>query len=72
MVMVEAGEPDTVLSERQLAKRLGVGQRTLQRWRTEGNGPVYLRLGKRIAYLERDVESWLTTRRCRSTSDQAA
>ena len=39
-----------VLSEMELANRWGVSPKTLQRWRTEGRGPKYLKLSKRVTY----------------------
>lgn len=39
-----------VLSETELAHRWGVSPKTLQRWRTEGRGPKYLKLSKRVTY----------------------
>ncbi len=39
-----------VLSEMELAQRWGVSPKTLQRWRTEGRGPHYLKLSKRVTY----------------------
>ena len=39
-----------VLSETELAHRWGVSPKTLQRWRTEGRGPQYLKLSKRVTY----------------------
>ena len=39
-----------VLSETELANRWGVSPKTLQRWRTEGRGPKYLKLSKRVTY----------------------
>ena len=38
------------LSETELAQRWGVSPKTLQRWRTEGRGPKYLKLSKRVTY----------------------
>jgi transposase-like protein len=35
-----------VLSENELAERWGVNPKTLQRWRSEGRGPHYLKLSK--------------------------
>ena len=32
---------------------------TLERYRSVGTGPRYARLGRRIVYRKRDVESWL-------------
>jgi predicted DNA-binding transcriptional regulator AlpA len=39
-----------VLSENELAHRWGISPKTLQRWRTEGRGPKYLKLSKRVTY----------------------
>jgi predicted DNA-binding transcriptional regulator AlpA len=39
-----------VLNENELAQRWGVSPKTLQRWRTEGRGPRYLKLSRRVSY----------------------
>ena len=39
-----------VLTEVDLASRWAMSPRTLQRWRMEGRGPHYLKLGKRVSY----------------------
>lgn len=39
-----------VLSEIELAHRWGMSPKTLQRWRSEGRGPKYLKLSKRVTY----------------------
>ena len=41
--------PRQVLSEADLASRWGMSPKTLQRWRMEGRGPHYLKLGKRVS-----------------------
>jgi hypothetical protein len=53
-------EPSEVrhLTQAQLAKRLGVSQRTLEGWRYRGKGPAYLRLEGRVAYRLTDVEQF--------------
>ena len=38
------------LNENELAQRWGVSPKTLQRWRSEGRGPRYLKLSKRVSY----------------------
>lgn len=38
------------INERELAKRWGISPKTLQRWRSEGRGPRYLKLSKRVTY----------------------
>jgi hypothetical protein len=44
------------LLEHELAQRWRLSVRTLQRWRRAGSGPVFLRLGRRVAYRHSDVE----------------
>lgn len=43
------GDP-RVLNENELAQRWGISPKTLQRWRSEGRGPKYLKLSKRVSY----------------------
>lgn len=38
------------LNEMELAERWEMSHRTLQRWRMDGRGPTYLKLGKRVSY----------------------
>ncbi|MFN3629204.1 MAG: helix-turn-helix transcriptional regulator [Casimicrobiaceae bacterium] len=46
-----------VLNENELAQRWGLSPKTLQRWRSEGRGPRYLKLSKRVSYpLESVIE----------------
>jgi len=49
------------LDERALAARWSMSPRTLQRWRQDGHGPVYLKLGGRIVYRVCDIETWEMT-----------
>ena len=60
-----------VLSEDQAAELLGLSVRTLQRFRVDGRGPRYLKLGrKRVAYSESDLSAWLDQCRRESTSER--
>ncbi len=54
----------------ELAKLLGVSKRTLQRWRLEGGGPQYARIGRGCLYLISDIEGWLNRRRFCNRSDE--
>jgi len=38
------------INEIELAQRWGISPKTLQRWRSEGRGPKYLKLSKRVTY----------------------
>lgn len=46
------------LTQNQLAERLSVSPRTLERWRWLGQGPRFLKLGGRVAYRIVDVEAF--------------
>ena len=61
---------DELLTPCQTAAYMGVGLPTLQRQRTEGTGPKFVKLGKRlIAYRAADVRAWLRGRVTESTAD---
>lgn len=57
------------LNQRQLAERWGVSEASLERWRTEGIGPVFLKLQGRIAYRLEDVEAFEMRSLHKSTSE---
>lgn len=44
------------------AGRLRSNPRTLERWRTNGTGPNFVRIGRRIFYRRAALESWLEKR----------
>ena len=45
----------THLNQTDLARRWRISPRTLERWRWLKQGPVYLKLGGRVAYRVEDV-----------------
>lgn len=47
-----------LLSDRDLADMLELTPDTLQTWRSEGKGPCFTRLGKKVFYRLADVLSW--------------
>lgn len=49
------------LSEKLLARRWGLSHRTLERWRHDGQGPAYLKLGGRVIYRLCDIETYEAT-----------
>lgn len=46
------------INQKQLAERWGISQRTLERWRAIGWGPLFLKMGGRVVYREKDVLSY--------------
>ncbi len=51
------------------ARFLGVSPRTLEKKRLTGDGPPFLKIGRRVLYDIRDLEDYLASCRRRSTSD---
>jgi hypothetical protein len=45
-----------------------ISTRTLQRWRLEGVGPTYVKLGRLVRYRQTDLNSFLEERTRTSTS----
>lgn len=58
------------LNQRQLADRWGVSEATLERWRSEGIGPVFLKIQGRVLYRVEDVESYEVECLRKSTSER--
>ena len=57
------------LNTRRAAAYLGLSTRTLDRYRVSGDGPVFIKFGGRVRYLQEDLDAWARTRRRKSTSD---
>lgn len=61
-----------VMSEQDAARKLGVSVRTLQRWRVEGRGPKFTKLGKLVGYTEGSLVKLIEDNQRQSTSESAA
>jgi len=64
-----ASTSDLVMREDPAAALLLLSVRTLQRWRVEGRGPRFLKLGKIVVYRRDDLEAWLASCSQQSTSE---
>lgn len=69
---MEAAERVKHLNQSQLAERWDMSENTLERWRSEGIGPVFLKLPGRVLYRTEDVESFESESLRKSTSARAA
>ena len=49
-----------VLDEQDLSARWGVNVKTLKRWRNEGHGPRYIKIGRSVTYFPKDIEHFET------------
>ena len=46
---------NTYLTQTQLAERWQVAESTIERWRSEGSGPIYLKMMGRVRYRLTDI-----------------
>jgi excisionase family DNA binding protein len=54
---------DPLITERELAERLGCSRELLRVYRREGRGPGHLKIGRLVRYRTSDVEAWLAAQR---------
>ena len=59
-----------VMSENELAQHWGVNLKTLQRWRSEGRGPRYLKLSKKVVYPLVEIRTFEANALYASTSER--
>jgi len=59
----------STLKVREAATRLGLSASTLNKWRTQGRGPRYVKLGRSVFYRPADLDAWLVDRVRSSTSE---
>jgi hypothetical protein len=55
-----------LLTQSETAELLRLSERTLERWRVVGGGPVFCKLGKRVLYRHADLEKWISSHAVRS------
>lgn len=48
-----------LLTPREAATWLRSTERTLERWRRQGTGPAFVRVGRHVAYRLEDLEAWV-------------
>ena len=58
------------LNQRQLADRWDLSEATLERWRSEGIGPVFLKLQGQVRYRIEDIEAFEVDSLRKSTSER--
>jgi hypothetical protein len=59
------------VSVQEAAVYLGISKSFLDKTRLNGTGPVYLKIGRRVAYDLGDLEIWATVQKRRHTSEIA-
>lgn len=63
---------DTLLDTDAAPGIIGAARQTLARWRSEGQGPPFIKVGSKVMYRRSDLENWLAARTRRSTSDDGS
>ena len=57
------------LTTREAATYLGLATSTLNKWRCDGGGPHFLKLGRAVRYHQDDLDRFLEARMFRSTNE---
>jgi hypothetical protein len=52
-----------------VAWQLNCEIKTLEAWRSRGEGPVFVKIGRLVRYAPADVLAWIESRRVKSTSE---
>lgn len=60
--------PDELLTPTAASEFLKITVVTLQRWRTEGCGPPYCKIGRRVTYRRSDLNEFVNGRVVQSTA----
>lgn len=69
---VPMSDNTTYLTQKQAADLLHISVRTLERMRLEGNGPRFLKAGRRVLYSQLSIEDWLNQRTFESAAEARA
>ncbi len=60
---------EELLTQKQLARRWNISERTLERWRVIGHGPQFIKIGGHVRYRLSDIVAYEDRRLARSTKD---
>jgi excisionase family DNA binding protein len=60
-----------LLTQAEASRLLRLSERTLERLRLQGGGPLYVKAGRAVRYRECDLEAWIAQRVVNSTSEEA-
>lgn len=61
-----------MLDTREVAARTGLSVSTLRKWRLNGRGPAFYKVGSAVRYNPAVLDAWLNERRATSTSQPIA
>ncbi|WP_075575133.1 helix-turn-helix transcriptional regulator [Lysobacter antibioticus] len=60
------------LNVRAAARYLGIAKSTLDKMRSDGRGPRYLRLGTRVFYRPKDLDEYVASKFIETTDSRSA
>lgn len=60
-----------ILDINKVAEQLNVRPASLAKWRVTGDGPRFVKLGKRVGYRQQDIDAWIESKVRSSTSEDA-
>jgi hypothetical protein len=63
------GSFNELLAPEEAAQQLKMAKQTLARWRVEGTGPLFVRLGNRVFYRSTDLHAFVAGRVFTSTAE---
>lgn len=59
MIRDDGVQGTRAMNESELARQANISTAVLRKWRREGTGPRFIKLGRLVRYRVRDVEAWL-------------
>ena len=60
-----------LITTKQAACRLGVSVKQIEKWRYEGGGPKYIKLGKRsVRYEQEEIENYIVARTFKNSAEE--
>ena len=61
-------EKEEYFNTKEVAKYMKISPRTIERWRTEGQGPEYHKVGRKVIYNVSDINAYLASNKYSHTS----
>ena len=53
---------DSILDTTEAARYTGLKKATLDQWRSRGEGPKFVKLGRAVRYRRADLDAWIESR----------
>lgn len=57
--LIETSDSQELFDDNEVAPMMRVLPQTLPVWRSQGKGPAYLKLGRRVFYRRADILAWM-------------